>query len=278
MIIVRSGSALGLCIAAVLSFLAEPVSAQTNWKSAPRFVEADQGYLERADPARVEFAHQAYEALYRADPRDWEAGWRLSMTCYFMGGRVAKDKAEKEALYAEGRDVALEAVKLNPDCAPCQLLAGINMALYGESVGVVKMIFTLRSIRQHLRKSLELDPSFAEGAAARTLATIDQAVPFFLGGSKKRALRYYKQALEIDPEEPLNYLYYARFLEKRGEYRSALSLVERGLALPQPGPERVESEHAWNLLKGLESKLSEDLKRQTRPIRKVKPGQRKRPR
>ena len=41
MIIVRSGSALGLCIAAVLSFLAEPVSAQTNWKSAPRFVEAD---------------------------------------------------------------------------------------------------------------------------------------------------------------------------------------------------------------------------------------------
>ena len=276
MMIIRSVKAAGLCIVAVLLFLAEPVSAQTNWESAPRFVEADQAYLERVDPARVEFAHQEYEALYRADPRDWEAAWRLSMTCYYMGGRVAKDKAEKEAFYAEGRDVALEAVKLNPNCAPCQLLAGVNMALYGESVGVVKMIFTLRPIRRHLRKSLELDPSFAEGAAARTLATIDQVVPFFLGGSKKRALQYYEQALGIDPEEPLNYLFYARFLEKRREYRSALSLVERGLALPRPGPERVESAHAWDLLKGLESKLSEELKREVRPIRKVKPGQRKR--
>ena len=278
MIIVRPGRALGLCVAAVLFCLAEPGFAQTDWDSAPRFSEADQAYLQRADPDRVEFAHQRYEALYGADPGDWEAAWRLSMTCYYMGGRVAKGKAEKETLYAEGRDVALQAVKLNPDCAPCQLLAGINMALYGESVGVVKMIFTLRPIRRHLRKSLELDPYFAEGAAARTLATIDQAVPFFLGGSKKRALQYYERALEIDPEEPLNYLFYARFLEKRREYRSALSLVERGLALPRPGPERVESEHAWDLLKGLEPKLREELKREARPFRKVKPGQRKKSR
>ena len=272
---IRAGRASRLCMAAVLCFLAEPALAQMNWDSGPRFAEADQAYMQRADPALLEFARDRYEALYGADPQDWEAAWRLSMTCYYMGGRIAKEKSEKEAFYAEGRDVALEAVKLNPDCAPCQLLAGINMALYGESVGVVKMIFSLRSIRRHLRNSLELDPYFAEGAAARTLATIDQVVPFFLGGSKKRALAYYKRALEIDPNEPLNYLFYARFLEKRHEYRSALSLVERGLAVPRPGPERVESEHAWDLLKGLESMLKEELKRETRPFRKVKPGQRK---
>ena len=91
MIIVRSGNALGLGIVAVLLFLAQPIAAQTNWESAPRFVEADQAYLERADAARVEFAHQAYEVLYAADPQDWQAAWRLSMTCYYMGGRVAED-------------------------------------------------------------------------------------------------------------------------------------------------------------------------------------------
>jgi len=254
----------------------EAAWAQLDWESAPRFVEADQAYLERAEPGRIEFANQRYEALYRADPDDWEAAWRVAMSCYFLGSRVAKEKAEQEAYFAQGRDVALRATELNPDCAPCQLLVGINMALYGESVGVVKMIFTLGDIRKYLRRSLELDPRFAEGAAARTLATIDQVVPFFLGGSKKRARENYQLALAIDPAEPLNYLYYARFLVKRRELKAALKLTRRGLEQPEPGPERVESRNAYAQLQALEPRLEERIEKEKGPRRLVKPGQRKR--
>jgi tetratricopeptide (TPR) repeat protein len=249
--------------------------AQADWESAPRFAEADQAYLGRADPSRVAFAKERYETLYRADPADWEAGWRVAMTCYYLGGRVAREPSEKEVLFAHGRDVAQASALVKPDCAPCHLLAGINMALYGQSVGVLKMIFTLRDIRGHLRRSLELDPTFAEAAAARTLATIDQVVPFFLGGSKKRALKNYQRALEIDPAEPLNYLFYARFLAKRQEFKTALDLAERGVALPRPGPERVESRDGWDRLQALVPELREGVEEPPKTFRRLKPGQRK---
>jgi tetratricopeptide (TPR) repeat protein len=265
------GTVLGL-----LSVQAGPALAQIAWDSAPRFAEADQAYMERADPARIAFANQRYEALYRADPEDWEAAWRVAMTCYFLGGRVAEEKSEQEAFFARGRDVALEASKLNPDCAPCQLLVGINMALYGESVGVVKMIFTLRSIRAHLRRSLELDPYFAEGAAARTLATIDEVVPFFLGGSKKRARKYFEKALAIDPNEALNYVYFARFLQKRKEFGAALELTERGLENPRPSPEYVESQAGWDRLERIRVQLKLEIKKSKTPGRRLKPGQKNR--
>jgi tetratricopeptide (TPR) repeat protein len=266
------GTVLGL-----LSIQVGPALGQVAWESAPRFVEADQAYMERADPARIAFANQRYEALYRADPGDWEAAWRVAMTCYFLGDRVAEEKSEQEAFFARGRDVALEASKLNPDCAPCQLLVGINMALYGQSVGVVKMIFTLRSIRSHLRRSLELDPYFAEGTAARTLATIDEVVPFLLGGSKKRARKYFEEALAIDPTEPLNYAYFARFLQKRGEFGAALELTERGLENPRPSPERVESQAGWDRLERIRAQLKLEIKKSKPPPgRRKKPGQKKR--
>lgn len=247
-------------------------SAESGWESAPRFAEADQAYLERADSARAVFANERYEALYRADPEDWQAAWRLAMTCYFLGNRVATDKSEKEAFFVRGRDVALEATKLKPDCAPCHLLVGVNMALYAESVGVVKMIFTLRPIRRHLRRSLELDPAFSEGAAARTLGTIDQAVPFFLGGSSRRAQEYYQRALDIDPAEPLNYLFYAYFRESRQELRAALDLTKRGLEQPRPGLERLESRDGWDRLERLEVKLKQQIEESVKRARRLRPG------
>ncbi len=270
----RVAAVLGLFLATFL-LLSRAALSQSDWESAPRFVEADQAYMERADPARATFANESYEALYREDPEDWEAAWRLAMTYYYLGSRVASEKPEKEALFARGRDVAQASTLLNPDCAPCHLLTGINMALYGQSAGIVKMIFTLRDIRGHLKRSLELDPAFAEGAAARTLATIDQVVPFFLGGSKRRAQRNYARALEIDPSDPLNYLFYARFLAGRQEFKAALDLTERGIALPRPGPERVESRDGWDRLQALLPNLREAVAARPKPFRRLKPGQRK---
>ena len=101
-------------------------------------------------------------------------------------------------------------------------------------------------------------------------------VPFFLGGSKKRARENYQLALAIDPAEPLNYLYYARFLVKRRELKAALKLTRRGLEQPEPGPERVESRNAYAQLQALEPRLEERIEKEKGPRRLVKPGQRKR--
>jgi tetratricopeptide (TPR) repeat protein len=237
-------------------------SLAADLDSPPRFLLADQAYIERVDPEKALFAMERYQEIYRSDPQDWQAAWRFATACYFIGDRVVVDKGERETLFAQGRDAAESAAKMEPDCAPCHLLAGVNMALYGESVGILKMLFTLRPIRDYLKRSLELDPAFEGGAAARILGTIEQTIPFLLGGSKKRALAYFERALEIDSREPLNYFYFAKFLDrKEKDPRAALAVALRGLEEPRPSEERLESMEAWDRLKNWIPSLRERAER-----------------
>ncbi len=247
--------------------------AQIDVDSPERFKEADDAFRARADHERARLAARRYGEIYAADPEDWEAAWRLSMACYFMGVRVVEGKEEQEAFYAKGRDAARRAIELAPDCATCHLFAGINMALYGDSVGVIKMLFSVRQIRSHLKQSLALDPRLANGAAARTLALIDQKLPRVLGGSHKRAKAYFEQAIELDPDEPLNYLYYAEFLNKtKRDPKAALVIAERGRLVPQPPAARLESlsavEDLTTLVAALKQRVAQPPRKSTLGVRR----------
>lgn len=270
----------GWAAAVTLVWVCLPAFAQaaTNLDapSAPRFAEADLAFRERADPARAREAVDLYESVYAADPADIEAGWRLSMALYYYGRRVAPDKPSREVAFARGRDLAKEGVSRDGDCAPCHLMAGVHMALYGESVGVFKMLFSLGDVRRHLRRAFELDPAFAYAAAPRTLAMIDEALPGILGGSKDRAQAYYEQAILVDPSEPLNYLFYAGFLEKRRkDPRAALAVAQQGLQVERPGPHRVESIDALNDLQQLVARLELLIAAPQKQKKRVGPGARR---
>ena len=269
----RSVACIGALWVTLAMTAAGPASAQIDGVSPARFEAADDAFRARADHERVRFAASRYDEIYAADPDDWQAAWRVSMACYFLGVRVVDSKEEREALYAKGRDAARRALELSPDCAACHFFAGVNMALYGESVGVLKMIFSVREIRSRLKRSLALDPRFANAAAARTLGLIDQKLPLVLGGSRRRAKAYFEQAVELDPNEPLNYLYYAEFLaDSGGDLRAALAIAERGRALPMPPAERLESlsavEDLAALVPKLEARIAKPPRKSTLGVRR----------
>jgi tetratricopeptide (TPR) repeat protein len=164
------------------------------------------------------------------------------MACYFAGFNIAADRATKKLLYAEGRDAGLYAVAHSTGSAAAHFWTAINMALYVETVGVVKMLFTLGTVREHLRKSAALDPSYAYAGAFRILGKIDESLPGVLGGSRERAEAYYRKAILLVPDEPVNYLFLARLLvERYGRRDDALGIAQQGLVLPQPDETRYES-------------------------------------
>lgn len=207
-----------------------------------RFTEADKLFLERSDPSKAQKALSLYREYYASHKEDADAAWRVSMSCYFAGFEIAKSKQEKKRLFAEGRDSGLAAVKLNPDSAEANFWTAVNMALYGETVGVLKMLFTLGAVRGYLAKSAVIDPAYAYGGAYRILGKIEQELPGILGGSNERAKDYYLKAISIAPDEPLNYYFLADLQHKAfRDNVSAARTVERGLALPIPDPSRHES-------------------------------------
>jgi tetratricopeptide (TPR) repeat protein len=172
------------------------------------------------------------------------------MACYFVGFEVTKDSDGKKKLFAEGRDAGLASLKLNPGSAPANFWTGVNMALYGQTVGILKMLFTLPTVRGYLYNSAKIDPSYAYGGAYRILGKIEQELPGILGGSYDRARQYYEKAIIAAPDEPMNYLFMADLALKTGRDRlNALDFAYKGLALPVPDESRHESHWAIAKLK-----------------------------
>ncbi len=193
-----------------------------------------------------------YRAAHHASPDDAAAAWRLSMGCYFVGLRFTKDAGKRKELYDEGRKVALGAADRDKNCVPCHFWGSINLALYGDAVGALKMFFALGEIRDHLKQSLALDASYAYGGAYRLLGLIEQKLPGILGGSNDRAREYFERAIEVAPDEPLNYLFLTKLLkEELDDKPMAAITLKRGKALPVPSGERLESLEALAELKSL---------------------------
>jgi len=245
----------------IAGFCAAPFSAMARPPSSLDYTpaldhgllgEGRQAYRERADHARARDAYEAFSAHYRENPEDPVAGWHLALSCYYMGKRVVESKAERKRLYAEGRKRAEAALARDSDCGPCHLLAAINYALWGREVGIFRTLVGLPTVKAHLNRAAELDPAFGGGAPYRIQAIIAQALPTMFGGGKKRARKAVEKAIEAAPEEPLNYELLAyMLLEKYGDKKRALEVARRGLEVPDPGPDYVESLDALEELQKL---------------------------
>lgn len=215
-----------------------------------------QAYRERRDPARALESYQLFKRVVDEDPDDHVALWHLAMSCYYLGQRVMDTNEERKRVFAEGHRLAERAAAREPDCAPCHMLAGVNQALWGKEMGIFRVISGLPNVKRHLRRSTELDPTFAGASALRVRAQIARVLPRWLGGGKKKARAYLRRAIEIAPHEPLNYQFLAKLLWKQFDDRTAaLAVARAGLEQPMPGPEFVESVDAVDRLHGLVARL-----------------------
>jgi len=239
-----------LVCAAALLLLAAPVALARNDEALGHQPQLDQGllgegrqaYRERADASRARDAYRLFKKNYEQHPDDVVAAWHLSMACYFIGLRLEQDAEAKKAIYLEGRDVADRALEREPDCGPCHLLSAVNHALWADQIGIFRAIVGLPKVKSHLARASELDPTFAGAAALRVQATIAERLPRMFGGGKSKARRLIEQAIVVAPEEPLNYEVLANLLAQHyDDLPLALAVARRGLAVPTPGPEYVES-------------------------------------
>ncbi len=213
-------------------------------------------YRERRDPDRALESYTLFKQVVEENPGDPTALWHLAMSCYYLGQRVVETGDERKRVFAEGHRFAEQAVARDPKCAPCHMLAGVNQALWGQEMGIFRVLSGLPNVKRHLQASTDLDPTFAGASALRVRAQIARVLPRWLGGGKKKARRYLLRAIEIAPNEPLNYQFLARLYQKDFKQPDkALAVAREGLTLTQPGPEFVESVDSMRRLQRMVNKL-----------------------
>lgn len=241
-------------------FFISTFAANASPVSVEQLKLADDAFAMRGEPVKSEVAYKLYKEYFAANPENFETGWRFAMASYFVGNRVIKENDKKARIFSEGRDAGLAAIKLNPNCAACHFWTAINMALYGDAVGAVKMLSSVSKIEEHLNESIKLDPKYANAGAYRLLGIIKQKLPGILGGSNKKAREYFEKAIETCKDEPLNYLMLATlYRENLGEPQKALETAKEGLKLDPPSVDRLESLEAYNELKQMVPTLQAKL-------------------
>lgn len=207
---------------------------------------ADALYMMREDLSNVEksilflgWTEENYEVL-----------WRLSRARFFLG-QESKTKNEAMNHYIEGVNASDKAQSINPKGVEGIFWMGVNIALVASLETVFRAVFSATAARLHLKNACRIDASYHAAGPLRVLARLESKLPFFLGGSKRRARKRYLEAIEIAPTNTVTKLYFAELLLELNDKQEARKQLETIL--------QTELDGCWDFEIKRDKKIAQEL-------------------
>jgi tetratricopeptide (TPR) repeat protein len=165
-----------------------------------------------------------------ADPRDFDAAWKLARADYWLGGHAPEP--ERRAFLEQGIEAGRKAVALQPNRPEGHFWIGANMGALAESFGMRQGVKYRKPIREELETVLRLDPAFQQGSADRALGRWYFKVPGFLGGSHKQAEDHLRTSLKYNPNSTASHFFLAEVLLDAGRKDEARTELQKVLDAP----------------------------------------------
>ena len=250
-----------LCFAAV----SLPTSAAAAQTLAPVLYELRPvpTVVERADAllAAVE-AEKALDSLARyliAVPDDVEARWRAAKAAALVG-LLSPSLSGARPWYRKGiahADTALQAVPDHPDALRWSMVARGRLALWTGARETADLAQDVWDLSHHFLADDDQDAiaHHALGVLHHEVMRLSRVERFlarlFLRGdalsnsSWEEALRHLKRAAELEPENKMFRLFYARALADHGRTSEGLAEAQSTLALPVTDP--LDARHHYLL-------------------------------
>lgn len=191
-----------------------PLLAESATPRSPLLAELEAAATHyHADPAQLDRLRAALERAVASDPTpgNWTG---LSRISFLWGDVRATTREEKLAAYDRGRQAGRRATELAPRDAAAHFWYATNTGRWGQTNGVVRSLFLLSTVREHLALALELDPHFT--GAYVVAGYVDYEVPGLLGGDLDRAEASFRTALAHVPGFTAARVGLARTLAKKG--------------------------------------------------------------
>ncbi|MGH7335514.1 MAG: TRAP transporter TatT component family protein [Candidatus Rokuibacteriota bacterium] len=170
------------------------------------------------DPTQLDRLRTGLESAVAADPHP--ANWiGLSRISFLWGDIRATTREQKLDAYERGRQAGQRAIELAPRDPTARFWYATNTGRWGQTNGVVRSIFLLPTVREHLAVTLELDPNFT--GAHLVMGYIYYDVPRLLGGDLDKAEESFRAALRQVPTFTTARVGLARTLAKKGKIAEA---------------------------------------------------------
>src|SRR5687768_5502264 len=195
--------------------------------------DADALYAQREDLARAKQAAGLWSARLQADPRDFEAAWKLARTHYWLGTRAPR--GERKGFLERGVETGRTAAALDPRRPEGHFWMAANMGALAESFGLRQGLKYRGAIRNGLLTVLAVDAAYQQGSADRALGRWYFKVPTLFGGSRKKSEQHLRQSLTYNPNSIASRFFLAETLLGLDRKAEAIAELERVVHLP-PDP------------------------------------------
>lgn len=146
-------------------------------------------------------------------------------------GEAAPSKEEKVAAYSTGRELALEAVALDPSNADAHFVVFATEGRMELLKGAVPNPISLYKVQGRLDRVLDLDPGHPGGLAAK--GGLYRQLPWALGGNLEKAEVYLKRAIEQDPGAIGARIELAATYSQMGHPERCMPLLDEAIALAE---------------------------------------------
>jgi tetratricopeptide (TPR) repeat protein len=206
------------------------LAAQSPPSREARFGEAERSYADRANLASARRAADIWAAALAADPRDFEAAWKLARADYWLGGHAPEH--ERRAFLENGIEAGRKAATAQPNRAEGHFWIAANMGTLAESYGLRQGLKYRKPVKQELETALRLDPAFQQGSADRALGRWYFRVPGLLGGSRKQAEDHLRASLTYNPNSTVSHFFLAELLLDAGRTGEARAELQKVLDAP----------------------------------------------
>ncbi len=226
-----------LAVSALPALAAPPQAAAAA--AGPLIAQGDALYVNRADYATAKEARRKYEEALAAGEDPYEANWKLSRICYWIGDHTGAKDLKKTILLA-GVEYAKKAIEINPNKPDGHFWLGVNYGVYGEAKGILKSLALVKPIKAEMNRVVQIDPAYDHGGADRVLGRVYHEVPGIAGGSEKKSLEHLLKAVEYGPRVGLNLIYIADTylsLDRVEDARKALQTIVDMEPMPDLIPE-----------------------------------------
>jgi len=237
----------------ILLFYIPALHAQSAGRpSRERVGEAERLYADRANLASAKGAADIWSTTLAANPRDFDAAWKLSRVDYWLGGHGTD--AERRPRLEQGIAAGKQAAALQPDHPEGYFWAAANMGALAESFGIRQGLKYRKPIKEALETVLRLDPAFMEGSADRALGRWYFRVPRLFGGDRTLSEAHLRKSLLYNVDSTVSHFFLGELLDDEGRKAEARAEFQRVIDAPISrdwAPEDQEfKEKARRALKG----------------------------
>lgn len=219
-----------------------------------RIKEGDGLYEGRADLAKARVAVAALRQAQLADYGSYEAAWKLSRACFYVGDHTDND-SERDDMFRDGTQAGKAAVKLQPNKPEGHFWLGANYGGAAEH-STLASLSSVQDIRGEMEAVIKLDEGYQGASAYLGLGRLYLQAPKVLGGDTGKAIENLQKGLKLSPNNSLMRYYLAEAYSNTNRDGEAKKELET-LAQTTPDPDHMaEHQDALAKAKKLQEKLA----------------------